>query len=132
MDGQIWTEFGMNVLNAILPVIVGILPVLMGALLAWIVQLVRVQTANLKAMYPSQMETAEKIVAGLVKVAEQLNVSGLLEEKKQWVIDQAQAEFDEHGIKLSAEQLSNIIERAVFDEITTKFDAKKLDSTLKS
>jgi len=131
MDGQFWTDFLTNLLNAMIPVLVTVLPVVLTALAGLIVQYIRIQQAKLKALYPTKYEKVEQFAAWGVRIAEQLGVKNLIENKKQYVIDYVQAKCDAENIKIDIGELEDIIEKAVFDEITVKYDAKKLDSTLK-
>jgi len=126
MDPNFWAEFGMNMANAVAGVMVWALPVLVTALVGLVVQFIRVQQAKLKGMYPSQYEMLGKVAATAVKIAEQLGVKNLIENKKQWAIDYVQVEVNKLGLEVSMEEIANIIEKALFDEITVKYDAEKL------
>jgi len=115
-----------------IPVLVTAVPVVLTALTGLLVQYIRIQQAKLKALYPTKYQKVEEFAVWAVKIAEQLGVKGLIEDKKQYAIAYVQAKCDAENIEIDIAELEDIIEKAVFEEITVKYDAKKLDSTLKT
>jgi hypothetical protein len=116
MDSEFWMEFGIKALNALIPVIMWALPIMLTALVGLIVQAIRVKQAELQAMYPTQYEVVEKIARNAVLIAEQLRLSEFIDDKQDWAIVYVQNHLDELGIELSFEEVVNEIEKAVMVE----------------
>lgn len=116
MGSEFWMEFGMKALNALIPVIMWALPIVLTALVGLIVQAIRVKQAELEAMYPSQFEVVEKIARNAVLIAEQLRLGEFIDDKKEWAISYVQERLDEAGIELSFNEVVYEIEKAVMLE----------------
>ena len=102
-----------------------VLPILAVAIVGYIVALVKSLLPQVRAWLVAkagaeQVALAEQVIAGLVKAAEQQGFwdAALAEgqNKKAWVLERAQAELAEHGIKLDVKRLDALVEAAVLDE----------------
>ena len=117
MDTNFWSEFGMALLNAIIPVLVTAMPVLMTALVALLVQYIRLAQEKIKAAKPDEYAIFERICEKAVYIAEQLKLAGFIEDKKAYAINYVQKKIDETGIKIDLAMIEEEIERIVFEEL---------------
>jgi len=116
MDQEYWVELGMNLLNAIIPVLMVALPAVLTALCGLLVQRMRVAQAEIEATYPKQYEVVERIAKSAVLIAEQMKLGNFIQDKKQYAIEYVQRELDKTGIELDFEQIVEEIEKAVMTE----------------
>jgi len=116
MNQEFWVEFGMKALNALIPVIMWALPLVLTALFGLLVQVIRHKQVEIQAMYPTQYEVVEKIASNAVLIAEQLHLGEFIKDKKEYAIEYVQRELDELGIELEFEKIVEEIEKAVMLE----------------
>lgn len=66
-----------------------------------------------------QLHQAQQIIAGLVQAADQIGIwDAALDEgkkRKQWVLEQAEAQLAQHGIALDLDRLDVMVEAAVWE-----------------
>ena len=93
-------------------VLVAVLPILVTAITAWVVQKVREIGKTLNEKQMVAIQTAVNIA---VSAAEQAGLAGLIDSKKQYALDLAQSFLNKQGIKVNVSLLEGIIEAAVKD-----------------
>jgi len=124
MDSKFWTDLGIALANAMIPVLAVAVPTITTALVALFVQGIRLLQAKIKSENPSTYEILTKICADAVSIAEQLHLkeSGIeiAEKKKAWAIAYVQTEADKLGLVVDVEEIGNMIEKAVFEELNKK------------
>lgn len=124
MDAQFWNDLGMELLRAIVPVLVAAVPALAAALLALAVQQIRLIQAKIQKENPTQYQKITQLCEGAVLVAEQLNIAGLIEDRKKYAIEYVQKYANQAGIEVDVLELADEIEKAVFTQLTSKKLAK--------
>lgn len=119
-----WNKFLLDLANACMPVIISGVVALIGAGFALLVQKIRLYEQQLQNEKPSTYEKLEKITKDAVMIAEQLKIANVIEDKKNYAIDYIQKEADKIGLKVNIEQVSDMIEKVVFEELN-RFNPKK-------
>lgn len=114
MDTVFWQGLLISVINAIIPVLLTSLPLILTALFGLIVQYIRLLQAKIQKENPTEYQKIELIAKNAVLIAEQMKLGGLIEDKKKYALEYAQRELDKIGIKLNVEQLAEEIEKAVY------------------
>lgn len=117
MDNAFWQALALNLLNAMIPVLMTALPVVLAAVFALLVQYIRLVQGKIQAQYPTQYQKLEAACSNAVKIAEQMKIGGFIEDKKQFAVDYAQKEMDRLGIKVDISVIEQEIEKAVYNEI---------------
>jgi hypothetical protein len=117
MDAAFWDKFLLDLINAAVPVILSGLAVIIPALVALIVQKIRLVAADIKASQPTAYEQLEKFCADAVIISEQMNIGKFIVDKKKFAIEYVQSEVDKAGLKFSVETISLMIEKAVYLEL---------------
>jgi hypothetical protein len=104
-------------------VLIALLPPLAVALLSFIIGHARKVWAEFKMTSPSTAEYLEAAAQFAVIAAEQLGIAGLMEEKKSYAIEVAQAYLAQAGVKnIDVALISAAIERAVYQEFHSDND----------
>jgi hypothetical protein len=95
-------------------IIILVIPILISGL-TWLVGLVRLQWQRFKTINPEQAEMISFVINSVVLAAEQMNQAypELITDKKTWAIIRAEAWFDQLGLNLNVEQISDLIEAEV-------------------
>lgn len=116
MDNMFWQGFLVSLINAIIPVLLTSLPLVMTALFGLIIQYIRLVQAKIKNENPKEYEKIESITRSAVLIAEQMKIGGVIQDKKKYAIEYAQRELDKVGIKMDLYRISEEIEKAVYLE----------------
>ena len=114
MDSVFWQSFLVSLINAIIPVLLTALPLVLTAIFGLIIQYIRLVQAKIQKENPTEYSKIEFIAKNAVLIAEQMKLGGLIEDKKKYALEYAQRELDKIGIKLNVEQLAEEIEKAVY------------------
>jgi hypothetical protein len=112
-----WNKFLIDFLNAAMPVLVPLIITLIGAGIGLLIQYIRLIGEKIKNEKPSTYDMLEKFSVNAVLIAEQLKLSGFIENKKDWAINYVQSELNKLKIVLDVENISNMIEKALFEKI---------------
>lgn len=97
--------------TAIVQAVVALLASLLTALVAMAVKFIRVKTTA------AQFEFIQNTAAIAVSAAEQMGMTGAVEDKKTFALNHIEDELAKRGIKVTARQLDTAIEAAVHDGI---------------
>lgn len=90
-----------------------LLPVLVAFIIRWVKGQIDIAKGKLNEQQQTILDAAVRIA---VLAAEQLNLSGFVENKKAEAIKIAQAYLIAHGIDIDVQVLADMIEAAVMDE----------------
>ncbi len=106
-----------------------LLPVIMGYIVVWINQKISESKSKTRS---TNMTYVIDLVYRLVLAAEQNGMIGAIknagEEKKKFVLAQAQAELEKHGISMDLETLDSLVEAAVNEAFgKVEFDIHDFD-----
>lgn len=100
-----------------------LVPIALAALIPWVVQQLRLLKSQISG---EKFKFAVETVSMFVSAAEQNGLIGALSdigaEKKQWVLEQVQAELSKHGVKIDVAVISNIIEAEVYKQFSAHKD----------
>lgn len=115
----------MNLLSEVTQAVLeAALPILVGALTAWIIGKCRVVFKELKDANPELYEILRAVCSTAVQAAEQVYGSGKGQEKKAYALNVAEKYLSAKGIKLDLEIIDAYIESAVKDRKTWGIDEK--------
>jgi D-alanyl-D-alanine carboxypeptidase len=107
MDSSFWYNLLQNILLLSLPAIA-------GAFVAVAVAYIKKLAAQIEAEKPDVFVVLQLFAEAAVQAAEQMNIAGLIEDKKAYALEQVQKWLDEKGIILDASLIEQAIESEVF------------------
>lgn len=121
MDSVFWQSFLVSLINAIIPVLLTALPLVLTAIFGLIIQYIRLVQAKIQKENPTEYSKIEFIAKNAVLIAEQMKLGGFIQDKKKYAVEYAQRELDKAGIKLNVEQVAEEIEKAVYMQFNDNF-----------
>lgn len=121
MDNVFWQSFLVSLINAIIPVLLTALPLVLTAIFGLIIQYIRLVQAKIQKENPTEYSKIEFIAKNAVLIAEQMKLGGFIQDKKKYAVEYAQRELDKAGIKLNVEQIAEEIEKAVYMQFNDNF-----------
>lgn len=114
------SKFAQEFLSIVLPVLASLLA---GLVIAWIKKVIEQVKAKMDERFIWLLDEAVRIA---VLSAEQVNLSGFVEDKKDYAIGVAEKWLAERGYKIDLAVLSDRIEAAVMEEFNKGRVAPKL------
>lgn len=114
IDNSFWQNF----LNDLIPVLVPIVGVLLSSLVAVAVQYFRLLEAKIAKEKPKAYDILVSICIDAVKIAEQMQLAKLIDDKKKWAVEYVQKKSEEAGLKIDVATIEEQIEKAVYEELT--------------
>lgn len=99
-------------------VLLAFAPVLASLVVAWVLAKAKAAWADFKAKQAGYASIIEQIARVAVLAAEQLNIAGLIKDKKEYAIATATAWLEAQGFKIDLAAIEAAIEAAVFEEFT--------------
>ena len=106
-----WVQIGQDFLSAVVTGLATLLlPIAVTAGVTWIVKKVQ----EFKASRPDVAKALAMIMPVFVTAAEQANLAGLIEDKKEYAISLAQAWLESKGWKIDLALVAGIVEQAVY------------------
>jgi uncharacterized lipoprotein YmbA len=113
-----WSKFSVDLVNAAMPVLVPMVVALFAAAIGVLINYFKLISAKIQTEKPDEWAIIDKVVKEAVKIAEQLNINGVVQNKMDFAVDYAQNQLDSMGVVLDVEDLKNKLEKAVYDEFT--------------
>jgi len=117
---DILKEYGFALLQLLLE---ALLPILVVFVIQWVRMQIKKVIAGLSSDQAALLAEAAKIA---VLAAEQMNLAGLIMDKKEWAIEYAQNYLLAHNIPLDLATIEGLIEAAVMAEFNQYPDAIEL------
>lgn len=114
------SKFAQEFLSIVLPVLASLLA---GLVIAWIKKVVEQVKAKMDERFIWMLDEAVRVA---VLSAEQVNLAGFIEDKKDYAIGVAEKWLAERGYKINLAVLSDRIEAAVMEEFNKGRVAPKL------
>lgn len=114
-------EFVSEVLQTL---ILASIPVLIPILISMAIAYWRKVSAEIQEKAPVTYQALRIVASIAVQAAEQLAMAGVIQEKKQYAIEQVKLLLEQQGIKMDIESISVAIEAAVLEE----FNRHKLEA----
>jgi len=97
-------------------VLLAFAPLLASLAVAWLLTKVRQAWMEFKSLHGGEAWILEEIALVAVKAAEQANLSGQIEDKKDYAVAVAMEWLKARGLKIDLSVIDAAIEAAVFDE----------------
>ena len=95
-------------------VLITVTPIIAGMIAAWLVKLISQADVKLREMVGEEWKWALDTAASMaVRAAEQMKITGLIEDKKDFAVATVEAYLDEHGLKVDLSLVEVAIEAAV-------------------
>jgi hypothetical protein len=92
------------------------LPALASAAFAWLFSLAKKAWLDFKAKRAGSASVLEEVAKLAVLAAEQANIAGMIEDKKEYALDIAEKRLSEYGLKVDLDMISAAIEAAVMEQ----------------